>query len=856
MNIKFSTKLKTTATIILILLMASVTLLVMSAQLVQAQYTNMQASGALRLPAGVTPNSTLNTIAYLSVTPNPVGVGQPLLFNMWIIPPIHNSRYLTDYTVTITKPDGTKDSVSTDSYPGDATAWSQYVPDQVGTWTFKFDMPGQYFPAGNYTRVRTGQANATTSFPTSVYYKPSSSPEQTITVQEEIVYSWPQAPLPTDYWTRPISPDLREWWPILGNFPGTGYDGTKDPEWDTRYPNTSPIGNDNYEFTPWVQGPNTAHIVWRRQSDITGIIGGGMGQISLSAEDLDVSYPDMIYAGRAYETLTKMVNGVPTTVWQCYDIRTGEVYWERTGVTQIPTMITYVERESEAVAGETAMMRGLRVDLLYVGGGRHIRYNPWNGAVTFNVSISPLTTGTCYRDPFFVTVQSLGGGNYRLINWTVGRDPETGVRALEVLNNISWPISSLGAVDYNAMICCSTSTVSDAGAGVTIGTRLVGVSLTSGRVLWNVTTDFGGYDTMSNGVADHGKYAARMKTGEIWCWDLNTGKIAWKSELTSDPWGMWQSYHVQSAYGFYYSSSYDGVHAIDWETGKVAWTFIAPTPYAFETPYQYNGTEVYAFHGGAHVADGKYYCASTEHSPSNPLTRGEKLYCLNATTGEHIWNYTASPVGESRSFVGSVADGYLAFGSQYDGYTYVFGKGKSATTVQAPLTAISQGQSVVITGTVTDQSPAQLGAACVSKDSMTTYMEYLHMQNPIPSGYVVTGVPVSIDAVDPNGNYVHIADVTSDVSGTYSYMWTPDLAGKYTVTATFMGDDSYGSSWAETAVGVTQAPQATATPTSAPKSVTEQYFVPSVAGIIAAIAIVGVLLGILMLRRKPYKIAP
>jgi hypothetical protein len=177
---------------------------------------------------------------------------------------------------------------------------------------------------------------------------------------------------------------------------------------------------------------------------------------------------------------------------------------------------------------------------------------------------------------------------------------------------------------------------------------------------------------------------------------------------------------------------------------------------------------------------------------------------------------------------------------------YVFGKGKSQTTIEAPLTAITKGQSIVVKGTVMDRSPAQPNTPCVSKESMSVWMEHLHMQNPVPAN--VTGVPVSIDAVDPNGNYVHIATVTSDVSGTYSYMWTPDLAGKYTVTATFMGDDSYGSSWAETAVGVTEAPQATVTPTATPvvQTPTELYFAGSTIAIIIAIAV-----AIVILRKRP-----
>ena len=49
--------------------------------------------------------------------------------------------------------------------------------------------------------------------------------------------------------------------------------------------------------------------------------------------------------------------------------------------------------------------------------------------------------------------------------------------------------------------------------------------------------------------------------------------------------------------------------------------------------------------------------------------------------------------------------------------------------------------------------------------------------------------------------------VTSDgYSGTFACNWKPDIAGQYTITATFMGDDSYGSSFATTYVNVVEAP--------------------------------------------------
>ena len=230
------------------------------------------------------------------------------------------------------------------------------------------------------------------------------------------------------------------------------------------------------------------------------------------------------------------------------------------------------------------------------------------------------------------------------------------------------------------------------------------------------------------------------------------------------------------------------------------WQFESAT-YPYETPYTgENGTTVSSWHSVACVADGKIYTMNAEHSPDQPLKRGWKLHCINATTGEGIWDITATQAGGgdgSRVFQGAMADGYLAISNAYDATEYVFGKGKSATTVEGPKTAIPLGQSVVITGTVLDQSPGQPDTPCVSKESMTTQMEYLHMQYPIDGidhNSTISGVPVSLDTVDPNGNYIHIGDVTTDgYSGTFGFTWQPEISGQYTITATFMGDESYGS---------------------------------------------------------------
>jgi hypothetical protein len=101
------------------------------------QYTNMQEGGSFPLPPGVTPDYSVETSARLSFRPNPVGVGQPVLINAWIVPPVHVSRYLKDLTIIITKPDGTQQVFKKNSYRADTTTWMEFTPDTPGIWKIK-----------------------------------------------------------------------------------------------------------------------------------------------------------------------------------------------------------------------------------------------------------------------------------------------------------------------------------------------------------------------------------------------------------------------------------------------------------------------------------------------------------------------------------------------------------------------------------------------------------------------------------------------------------------------------------------------------------------------------------------------
>jgi hypothetical protein len=184
---------------------------------------------------------------------------------------------------------------------------------------------------------------------------------------------------------------------------------------------------------------------------------------------------------------------------------------------------------------------------------------------------------------------------------------------------------------------------------------------------------------------------------------------------------------------------------------------------------------------------------------------------------------------------------------------YVFGKGKTATTVTAAPKTIAKGSELLIEGTVLDQSPAQPNTPAVSKDSMTIQMEYLHMQHPIDGlnhNITMTGVPVSLTAIDENNNYINIGTATTSAYyGTYEMAWTPPAEGTYKIIASFAGDDSYGTSGASTAISVG--------PAQAQIQIPEQmqptdYTMTIVYGVIAIIiaVVISVAIAILILKKR------
>ena len=864
----FSTNIKTnTIAIVLILLMISTALAMQSpakAQLIPGEggttITPDNTQWSTTIPVGVTPYTIIEPKAYLSFSPNPIGLNQVLLVNMWLTSPCAANRYSAGYTVSIIKPDGTTETVGPmHSYVADGTAWFEYNVNQVGTWQFKFDFAGQYYPAGIYINGVIDNSSKTGNNYPSMYYKPCSTEWQNLTVQQDPIMSW-YSPLPTDYWTRPINVNNREWSAISGNYPWIGVSMGASMNGAARW------------LGPYTTASNTAHILWTQQQAFpSGIIGGEAGNYANTARP---TTPSVIFEGRCYATQTvQWYNGSYLNCAVCYDLRTGQYYYQiptaapYNGIT--PTFINYPKGTSASVPGGdqtntvTAQLSTLSGTQLYI-------INPMTGAITSNITCM----SGLYHAGWVLSSQNLGttaNPDYKIINWTTAG---TGTFASRIASNISSPLnvalltSSYITTAYPLAPLDTTNTTlmtqpyytvyqADLDAGICVlqgrftngdvnGGVLKAWDLTTGKSLWNESLTVTPFNSGTS-VGNDGIYFCVMEQGTVQGYDEHTGKLLWTTDTTQGagyPWGEFWGYVQASAYGLFYGCSYTGIYAFNETTGAIVWHYASEaTP--FETPYTYGNQSVYSFTSSPIVADGKIYFENNEHTPTAPYTRGWGFYCVNATTGDLIWKVDNSMTA------GAMADGYTTAANSYDGTMYVFGKGQSITTVSAPQTQVTSGQNAIISGTVLDKSAAQPDTPCISESSMGAWMSYLHLQSQIPDN--VTGVPVSIDATDPNGNPIHLGDTTTDMSGTYAFTWTPNIAGNYQITATFMGSNSYGNSWAETHANVVDAQATTPAPTttiiSNGQTTTDSLVMYIVAGVIAII-IANAIIGILLLRKK------
>jgi hypothetical protein len=822
-----------------------------------------------------TPPWEIPNYCYLQAAPNPVGVGQSVAVAMWTDTPLPNANAAPGstndirrhgYTLTITAPDGTV-STQTWAVVSDTTGIQSttFTPTQVGTYTLKFDYAGQVYTwSGDYQNDIQLPASKTIM----------------VTVQQQPLPAAKSSyPLPAEYWTRPIEGQNTDWWNISSNWLGS--------------PFTKGV------IQPDGPAPNSPHVMWTKPIQFGGVVGAGAsnsvpGNTFYMGGSYNVRFSGalIIYGILYYQEPFGNSGGGGNYV--AVDLRTGHEEWRinatATGVSLYPSFGYLYNSENPNQHG--ILPNGLLVATQTVTGlGTVWRgYDPRTGVLTpTNVTNIPGGTNVAGPQGEELKLALTNYGNTTNPNWYLSEWNSSkvfgiysgygtaawysGTQNASASTAYDWNQSvklgtgtwSISQVDYDNIMLLTQGSFGSPGNWQ--GANVTAMSLKTGsigQVLWtknypaapgNMTRSLSSWDPKAGVFVFEDK-----ETMNLFGFSLADGSQLWGPKKPIPEASDWAFFRqaTSAAYGKLYFGGYSGIlYCYDIKTGDLLWTYGNggegnTTSTGLGAPW--NRWPIFI----DVIADGKVYLATTEHSPSSPYYKDSQFRCIDAYNGTELWSIMGWGTGMDATGYDRVADGYFAYLNCYDMQIYSVGKGPSALTVTAPLADIALGSGLVIRGTVTDISAGTKqdeqaarfpqGVPAVSDASMSAWMEYIYMQKPKPTN--ATGVPVSIDVIDANGNYRNIGTTTSDTSGMFSFQWTPDITGKYTVIATFAGSNSYWPSTAETSFAVDPV-----APTAAPQPEislppTEMYIGAATAAIIIAIAIVGVVM-VLMLRKRP-----
>jgi hypothetical protein len=833
---------------------------------------------------------------YLKVyaEPNPVGVGQTVYISLFFTKPIPivgsaggASRY-TDLSLTLTKPDGTNTTLG--PYTSDTTGGVggiEFVPDVTGNYTVQAFYKGQTI-------------SGTVSGVTFTYnILPTQSDAITFTVQTEQIQYNPLVPLPTEYWSRPIYATNYQWSMLGGNWWGLGKPSFTD---------TGGYDGQGSNFNPYTLAPNSGHIMWVKPVTPGGQVGGPV------TGDQESQYTTTSILYRQFEPIIlngviyyKLYPNTPTTLtsaggtpgWNAVDLRTGNLLWHKdTNATLNFGMVLQFHTVQEYGTQQWLVAQGPSV------GSGASAYNVWQlidpmtGYFVANITSVPSATApglveTDNNSPQgTVYIHTINGTypNLTLTMWNstlcLTGPPATASSIIRPSGNINytrgyqWSVplpSTINGVNITGVASDPASILKNPQLNIAARTNQalllrsygeamdtfasefgesseieMGVSAINGSILWGpVNRTLPRFHEVSVLAAGDGYYVEQDKDTNIaYVYNLYTGQqVGSGIQLKGNALSALERGGA-IAYGKAYIWDFGGyVNAIDLKTGTLAWTYY-PRDAGYNTPYG-----IYPiWHFGSHsIADGKLFLSEGRmYDP--PLFSDAHKLAINCTDGSLVW----SVLGYYGREPSPIADGYMVAYNSYDGQAYVFGKGPTKTTAAVPTDIIQEGSSVLITGTVMDISTGTTdsdrsarfpdGVPAVSDASQSDWMAYVYMQQPKP--FNATGVPVTINVVDANGNYRTIGSTTSDATGFYSLQWTPDIAGKYTVYVTYGGSESYWGSQATTAFAVDPAPEPTSQPTAQPESLADTYFLPGMAAIIIVVIVVGAL-NMLLARKRP-----
>jgi hypothetical protein len=763
-----------------------------------------------------------DTFGRIMVAPNPAGLNQQVVVTAGIDKPnplstsVAGGERWRGIRVNITRPDGVVEQKGPYEAFAMANTYFYYVPTMEGNYTFQSSFPGQW---------------ANVSAADQRWYKPTMSEKLTLTVKKEPVEGLPGVPLPSGYWTRPIYGENKGWNTIADNWLMPGYDYTL---------RTFTIAS---TFAPYTSAPNSPHVLWKKQIIFGGIVGGKYGDDTYyTGLSYEQHYTPLIVSGRIIFTEHFPTSSAATSRFgtRSIDLFTGKDVWFLEGVDIAFAQVLQFDSPNEH--GAIAHLWSTS------GSGSN---NTWKMYDAFTgryiLSITNITVSSATRRG---TINF--GPNGELLAYSIGGRPGNN-SWLSMWNSTKALVNPIAGVDeYYSPV---NGSVVDGRRGIEWNVTLPAsaarqniLQVNGGYILmdfWDTTTypnihmqsaypsilkkdaTTKQYPTSINAMwlqnitgidMPSPKKFSNINEGVYVMYDegkmqyhgfsILTGERLWVTEPLTSGWAQFSGYATYIAYGKLFTAGYDGyVRAFNIKDGSLIWASYYGTA-GYETAY---GT--WPTYEGVFIADGKLYVTNDDHSPDAVIWRGGKLRVYDVENGASLWNVS----GWFRH--PSMADGLLTGLNSLDGQVYTFGKGPSKTTVATSPEIVTKGATVMVKGTVTDQSPAQEGSPAISDASMSAWMEALHMQKPTPSN--ATGVMVKLTAVDSSGTTHNIGSATSDMYGTYGIMWTPPATGQYQILATFEGTQSYGGSAATTYLGVVDAPAPSApSPTATPTAPT------------------------------------
>ena len=815
--------------------------------------------------------STRKTHAYIGATPNPVGVGQETLLHIGIMQQLNLVQQGWEgLTVTVTRPDGTKETLGpfrTDSTGGTGTV---YVPNMEGTYKLQTHFPEQV------TTADKGSPGT----PTGTTMLASDSPVLELVVQAEPILVYPGHPLPTEYWVRPIDQQLREW-------------STISASWLTTPPNAVANNNDD--------APETAHILWNKPLVLGGLAGGDLGEWGTYTGDAyEGKFSNsLIIQGILIYTKFDSIGGTGVDNWNvAVDLHTGETLWEK--ILYHPDKTRALISFGQIFYWDSFNAHGTHAYAWATSGSNWTAFDPFTGRWLYTMTNVPsgtslygpkgeiiryqldLTRGYMTMWNSCAVISAYWGTNPNSPNWgswrpqgktinATGSVPVTPATPLG-LNGYQWnktiPTGLPGSAalyKINDRIIGSAMVAQTTYFGGTMGVSKIihwGISLkpgSEGQLLFNKTWNTP--DSWANGNVSLSRTAGSIDDGVITYWAKEPlQSVGFSTETGDHLWGPTEpqnyldylGHRTYVAYGRYFSQGMSGIlYCYNATTGELLWTYLADDPYnQVLWANQWHIRPLF-------FADRKIYMGTTEHSPINPLTRGGPFVCVDIETGEEV--FRANGLFRQTDWGGRaiIGDSIIATMDSYNQQVYAIGKGPSATTVSIQTDVVTHGDSVLIKGMVTDVSPGTKqyaltarfpnGVPAVADECMGDWMLYVYKQFERPLN--ATGVEVVVEVLDPNNNYYEVGKTTSDDSGSFVCEFTPPVPGLYKVIASFAGSKAYYGSYAVTYLKVNDAPAATPEPTPTPASVADLYFLPVSSGMIVAIVVVLALL-ILLLRKR------